>query len=166
MGALVTLVLLSLSLGAGPNPFVTQAKDLYGKMEFEKCLKRINQAQQWHSTPKELLEIEIYAGLCHFNLGQKPDAEERFKQALRIDSTTDLPPYSSPRAVEFFWKLKKSMKPTPQPMPDQDLPGDEPKKEARTEPVPEPRKEPRVEVPPPEPRRAHGRGRRRGATKK
>jgi hypothetical protein len=95
----------------GPNPFLVQARDLYSKLEFEKCLKRVSQAQQWRSSPKELLEIELYAGLCHFNLGQKPDAEERFKTALRIDPAAELPPYTTPRAVEIFNKLKRSMKP-------------------------------------------------------
>jgi tetratricopeptide (TPR) repeat protein len=100
---------------SGPNPFLVQAKDLYGKLEFEKCLKRVGQAQQWRSNPKELLDIELYAGLCHFNLGQKPDAEERFKTALRIDPAAELPPYTTPRAVELFARVKKSLKPVAPP---------------------------------------------------
>jgi outer membrane biosynthesis protein TonB len=119
MSALTAIAVSLVVLGAdkvpeppsGPNPFLTQAKDLYGKLEFEKCLKRVAQAQQWRSSPKELLEIELYAGLCHFNLGQKPDAEERFKTALRIDPGAELPPYTTPLAVTLFSKLKKSMKP-------------------------------------------------------
>lgn len=146
---------------SGPNPFVAQAKDLYAKLEFEKCLKRIAQASQWRSSPKELLEIELYAGLCHFNLGQKADAEERFKQAVRIDPSAELPPYTSPRAVELFAKLKKTMKPKvePPPKPPEDIPGlveappeakgdarPEPKAEARTEQRAEPRVEPRPDA--------------------
>ena len=120
--ALIALAASLVVLGAdkvpeapsGPNPFVVQAKDLYSKLEYEKCLKRIAQAQQWRSSPKELLEIELYAGLCHFNLGQKDDAEERFKTALRIDPNAELPPYTSPVAVNVFAKLKKAAKPAPE----------------------------------------------------
>lgn len=129
---------------SGPNPFVVQAKDLYSKLEFEKCLKRIAQAQQWRSSPRELLEIELYAGLCHFNLGQKPDAEERFKTALRIDPTAELPPYTTPRAVELFNKIKKSLKPPPEkekPVAEREVPDiiESPpeEKEKRPEPRPE-----------------------------
>lgn len=149
---------------SGPNPFVAQAKDLYAKLEFEKCLKRIAQASQWRSSPRELLEIELYAGLCHFNLGQKADAEERFKQAVRIDPAAELPPYTSPRAVELFAKLRKTMKPKvePPPKPPEDIPGlveapPEAKGDARPEQKAEPRAEPRPEVAEPRPERRESR---------
>lgn len=138
---------------SGPNPFVVQAKDLYSKLEFEKCLKRIAQAQQWRSTPKELLEIELFAGLCHFNLGQKPDAEERFKTALRIDPSAELPPYTTPRAVELFTKVKRSLRPAAEkekPVADREVPDliESPPEEK------EKRPEPRPEVPTTRPQRA------------
>lgn len=106
----------------GPNPFLAQARENYEKLDYELCLKRIAQAPQWKSTPKELVEIELYAGLCHYNLNQRAQAEERFRLALRIDEGAELPPYTSPRAVDFFLSVKKKLQPVAPPMPDEDLP--------------------------------------------
>jgi len=99
----------------GPNPFLAQAKELYQKLEFEKCLQRLGQAPQWRSSPTELLEIELFAGMCSYNLNQLPQAEERFRLALRISPAAELPPYTSPKLMDFFRRIKKSMpKPPPQ----------------------------------------------------
>ncbi len=93
----------------GPNPFLAQAKELYQKLDFEKCLQRLGQAPQWRSSPKELLEIELYAGMCAYNLNQLPQAEEHFRLALRIAPAAELPPYTSPKLVDFFRRTKRSM---------------------------------------------------------
>lgn len=93
----------------GPNPFLAQAKENYRNLEFERCLQRLQQAPQWRSSPQELLDIELYAGMCSYNLNQLPVAEEHFRLALRIQPTAELPAYTSPKLVDFFKRIKKTM---------------------------------------------------------
>ncbi len=134
-------LLLALVLTAGPNPFLAEALEHEGNLDFERCVERLKQAStQWKSTPDELREIELHAGLCKFNLGQKKPAAEHFRTALRIDEGAELPPYTSPKAVEFFFEVKRALTAPPPPMPqsdlpDADFPGDAPKK-PKLEPAP------------------------------
>lgn len=132
----MTALVISLLLGAQPNPFLAQAKELYEGLDFEKCVARLEQAtSQWQSSKDELREIEIYSGLCQFNLGKTKTAAEHFRTALRIDEATDLPPYSSPKAVDLFLKVKRSLQAPPEPLPEDDFPPDAPKK-PKLEPTP------------------------------
>ena len=128
---------------AGKNPFLRQAKELYEKLDFEKCLQRLQQAPQWKSAPAELLEIELYAGMCHYNLNQRPDAEERFRLALRINPDAELPPYTSPKLVDFFLAVKRKLKPLKEPKEPPPI------KEPQQVKEPPPPKEPPVKEPPP-----------------
>ena len=134
-------LLLALVLTVGPNPFLAEALEHEGNLDFERCVERLKQAStQWKSTPDELREIELHAGLCKFNLGKKKPAAEHFRTALRIDEGAELPPYTSPKAVEFFFEVKRSLRAAPPPMPendfpDADLPRDAPKK-TKLEPAP------------------------------
>lgn len=105
--AVVFLLATSALAQEGPNPFLTQAKLLFKNLEFEKCVARLELAPQWKSTPEELLEIELYAGLCLFNLGRPKDAEDRFQVALQIDYHAQLPPYTSPKIVEMFRRVRR-----------------------------------------------------------
>jgi hypothetical protein len=111
-----------------PNPYLAQAKELYEQLDFEKCMQRIRQAGQWKgSNVHELRDVELYGALCAFNLGQKAEAAERFKQALRIDEDLELPEFASPKALRLFLYVKRKLRqPSVPPMPDEDLPPDTP----------------------------------------
>lgn len=86
-----------------PNPFLAQAKVFYEGLDFEKCLKRLAQASRWkNSTRAEQVDIELYTGLCAFNLGDEAEARRSFSVALELDPKVALPPYTSPRLVAFF----------------------------------------------------------------
>jgi hypothetical protein len=123
----VTALVVLLLLGAQPNPFLAQAKELYEGLDFEKCVARLEQAtSQWQSSKGELREIELYSGLCQFNLGKPKAAAEHFRTALRIDEATDLPPYSSPKAVALFLEVKRALQAPPAPLPEDDFPPDAP----------------------------------------
>jgi hypothetical protein len=134
-------LLVAALLAAGPNPFLAQALEHEQNLEYEKCVERLQQAAtQWKSTPDELREIELHAGLCRFNLGQKKPAADHFRTALRIDENAALPPYTSPKAVELFLEVKKSLRAPPPPLPDRDLPdADFPKDDTPVKPRLEPR---------------------------
>ncbi len=120
-------LLLTMLLAAGGNPFLQEAKVHLQSLAFERCLERLTQAStQWKSTPDELRDIELTAGLCHFNLGHRKLAAEHFRTALRIDEGSDLPPYTSPKAVDLFLAVKKALRAPTEPMPDEDLPADAP----------------------------------------
>ena len=127
-------LVLSLTL-AGPlldpetaNPFLAQAKELYEALDYEKCMQRIKQANAWKgSSTQDLRDVELYGGLCALNLGQRAEAAERFKLALRIDEDLELPEFASPKAVKLFVYVKRKFRqPTVPPMPDEDLPADAP----------------------------------------
>jgi hypothetical protein len=123
----MSALLLSMLLTAGGNPFLQEAKVHLQSLAFERCLERLTQAStQWKSTPDELREIELTLGLCHFNLGHRKQAAEHFRTALRIDEASDLPPYTSPKAVDLFLAVKKALRAPTEPMPDEDLPADAP----------------------------------------
>lgn len=111
-----------------PNPFLAQAKELYEQLDFEKCMQRIKQAGGWKgSSVHDQRDVELYGALCAFNLGQKAEAAERFRLALRIDEDLELPEFASPKAVKLFLYVKRKLRqPAVPPMPDEDLPADAP----------------------------------------
>ncbi|MGV3625057.1 MAG: hypothetical protein ACO1OB_29830 [Archangium sp.] len=122
------IALTMLLLSATPNPFLEEARVLEQNLDFEGCVARLKQAStQWKSTPEELRDIEVHAGLCTFNLGKTKQAEGHFRMALRLDENTSLPPYTSPKAVELFTAVKRSL--PPRPFVDSDLTDDTPLKE-------------------------------------
>ncbi|MDC0711023.1 hypothetical protein POL68_21305 [Stigmatella sp. ncwal1] len=96
-----------------PNPFLVQAKVHYQGLEYEKCLRRLEQAARWKlkSTRAEQVDIELYSGLCAFNLGNEEEARKSFSVALELDPKVELPPYSSPRLVAFFDALAQRTTP-------------------------------------------------------
>jgi hypothetical protein len=140
----VIALALSLALAAStPNPYLEEAKALYGALDFERCLERLSLAsKKWSSTPKEQFEIEVYAGLARFNLGQVPKATQHFRVAQRIDPEGELPAYSSPKAVDLWNQVKQSLDESTTPFAETDLPEDAPKKAELTPP-------PKVEEPSP-----------------
>ncbi len=127
MSALLLAVVLA------SNPFLEQAKEDFRALDYERCLKRVDQASRNASRDqKELSAIEVYRGLCSFSLGDDAGAASAFKLALRVDEGADLPAFVSPRAVELFQKARLSLRaPTP-PFPDSDLPADAPLEAALT----------------------------------
>ncbi|MFT3709835.1 MAG: hypothetical protein QM817_19570 [Archangium sp.] len=112
----LTLVVVS------ANPFLAEGLEHEKNLDFERCVQRLKQAStQWKNEPAELRDIELHWGLCAFNLGDKKGALEHFRMALRVDEATELPAYTSPKAVELFLAVKRSLQAAAPPMPDEDL---------------------------------------------
>jgi len=130
-------VALALALAAAaPNPYLAEAKSLYDALDFERCLARLELAsKKWTSTPKELFEIEVYSGLARLNLGQGKKATRHFRLAQRIDPAGELPPYTSPKAVDLWLEVKKSLDEPTGTFTDTDLPEDAPTKPELTPPL-------------------------------
>lgn len=88
------------------NVYLAQAKVYYQGLEFEKCLARLDQASRLPDNSRDTLaEVELYNGLCSFNLGKRDDAVENFKLALQFNPDVSLPPGTSPRIVDTFEPL-------------------------------------------------------------
>lgn len=87
-----------------PNPFLAQARVFYQGGEFEKCLRRLKQAQSVRapSTPAEAAEIALYFGLCEINLGREDVARGHFEAAVAADPSVALPPFTSPKVKLVF----------------------------------------------------------------
>ncbi len=84
------------------NPYLSQAKVYYQGLEYEKCLQRLDKAANWKSAKSELAEIEIYNGMCKFNLGRRDDVADHFTLALQIDPEAKLPAFTSPKLVQIW----------------------------------------------------------------
>jgi hypothetical protein len=127
-----TLVYIACLLGAAPapNPFLKQAKDHYDQFQFGDCLQRMAQARQWPSSPSELVEMELYAGLCHASSGATQDASRHFRLARAADPDVKLPPYTSPKIAELFEKSRPVLAP--------DVPNDAPLLDPKPAPRPLP----------------------------
>ncbi|MFN0062629.1 MAG: hypothetical protein ACKVPX_08935 [Myxococcaceae bacterium] len=107
--ACFVLGLLPLLASAAPNPYLAQARVLYVGLEYERCVERLQQAAQWDSTAQERVDIELYSGLCKFDLRQKPQAAEHFRLALTLDPHVRLPDNSSPPLRVFFDDILQRM---------------------------------------------------------
>jgi hypothetical protein len=78
------------------------AKIFYQELAFPRCLQQLERAGANATDPRTLSEIELYFGLCRFNLGEVARAEEHFVIALRLDPAIALPPLTSPKIERAF----------------------------------------------------------------
>lgn len=99
---------------AAANPYLPEARAFYQGRDYEKCIRRLDQASRWDgNSSSELNQIELYAGLCHYQLGDTQEAAEHFQLALQLDEATALPPRSSRRVVGFFKSISARVKRKP-----------------------------------------------------
>ncbi|MBL8923041.1 MAG: hypothetical protein JNJ54_29600 [Myxococcaceae bacterium] len=91
---------------AGPNPFLAEARVHFQAQEFQRCLKRLDQAASWASTTREEAEVSLYRGLCRFGVGDEREAAGDFAHALRIDPAVTLPAWTSPRIQAAFDEVR------------------------------------------------------------
>lgn len=86
------------------NPYLAKAKVFYEGLEYEKCVQRLEQAARWPGvTTAQSAEIELFSGICKFNLAQPDeDVREHFRLALTINPRLALPSLVSPRLEQLF----------------------------------------------------------------
>jgi hypothetical protein len=104
--ALCGLLLATTAAADARNPYLLQAKVFYQGLDFEKCLKRLDQAGKWENSTEQLADIELYVGLCQLALGKEKDAIEHFELALTIDDQLPLPPLQGPKVTALFEKVR------------------------------------------------------------
>jgi hypothetical protein len=91
----------------GTNPYLNQAKVFQQQLDWEKCLRRLEQASRWNAnTSAQLAEIELYAGLCEAGLGHETEAYEHFELGFQLDPALELPPQLGPKISALFQKAK------------------------------------------------------------
>lgn len=99
-----------------PNPFLAQAKVFFQGGEYEQCVRRLNQATSLKNPLSEVVEIELYAGLCKAYLGNEEGAAMHFEAALQLAPQTKLPPFTSPKVVARFEEIAKKVRPPAPPV--------------------------------------------------
>jgi hypothetical protein len=102
--------------GGGKNVYLEQARVLYEGLEYERALQRLGQAALWRgNSHQDQVDIELYSGLCEYNLGHKEQADDRFQMALRLDREAHLPRGISPRISRAFARVKAQLPTTVEP---------------------------------------------------
>ncbi|MBX7102030.1 MAG: hypothetical protein K1X89_30225, partial [Myxococcaceae bacterium] len=98
---------------AAPNPHLRAAKIFYDEFQFSRCVQQLAQAGAAPATEVELVEIEVYGGLCRYSLGDFKGADEHFRLALKLDPRAALPPMTSPKLSERFEAERARLGPVP-----------------------------------------------------
>lgn len=106
--AVVVLVL------SAPPAGLDEAKKLHDAFQFDACIKVLERAPGQKLSQRERAEVELYFGLCRFNLGQDKRAESHFELALRLQSDLELPAMTSPKIEAVWGRIKKELLGTPQ----------------------------------------------------
>jgi hypothetical protein len=89
---------------ATPNPYLAQAIAQLAALDERAALETLAKAEAWaKDAPMELAKVELYVGLAHAGLNQKPAAEDAFRQALLLDPAVMLPKDCSP-VVWSWWR--------------------------------------------------------------
>ncbi len=91
---------------------IKKVVELYDNMDYEKCLKEINQLEQYKFSMKkeELLELYKYKAFIYILSDRKALAENVIKEIYDIDPDYTLSPSVSPKLREPFAKVKKGLK--------------------------------------------------------
>jgi tetratricopeptide (TPR) repeat protein len=120
MSAIVLAASLLFSAApASPNPYLAQARVLYQGLEYEKALLKLKKAEETKGLPDaERVEVLIYSGLCHYQIGEEPAARAAFRAALKVDVKAQLPPLTSPKIAAVFDEEVAAVAPKAAPPPE------------------------------------------------
>jgi hypothetical protein len=101
---MIWVVVLAAQASSGElNPYLSQAKVFHQGLEYEKCLQRLDQAERWNNAPAQLAEIELYRGVCKFELSAPvSEVKEHFRLALSLDIKVQPPAMMSDRLAALF----------------------------------------------------------------
>ena len=107
---LAAVLLCAATAGAAvTNPYLREGQQLYDEFEFHRCVDRLLQAQRLETAPAELAQIEMYLGLCRYNLGQVVPATQHLRLALRLAPDLALPPMTSPKLVQLLASVRSEL---------------------------------------------------------
>jgi tetratricopeptide (TPR) repeat protein len=97
------------------NDEINRGIKLFNDLEYQKSIEQLKRAlgKQQNLTKQELTETDKYLAFDYLVLGNEAEAERYVKELLKLDPWFELDPMSSPRFLDFFAKVKKSMPPPP-----------------------------------------------------
>lgn len=110
---LACAVCASPGIAVAATDSLSQGRIFYEEFEYKQCLVALDRAMGEQPSAEDTVWIQIYAGLCHYHLGQLEHAESAFRIALRMDAGARLPPLSSPKIQRFFNEIAKDLPPPP-----------------------------------------------------
>ena len=97
------------------NEDINRGIKLFNDLEYQKSIEQLKRAlgKQQNLTKQELTEAYKFLAFDYIVLGNEAEAERHVKELLKLDPWFELDPMSSPRFLDFFAKVKKSMPPPP-----------------------------------------------------
>ncbi|MGC9044246.1 MAG: hypothetical protein ACP5KG_10365 [Myxococcota bacterium] len=110
---LLLLIIFTTSLYAEEySAKIKRVIELYDSMEYEKCLKEINQLEgyKYNMKKEELVELYKYKAFIYILSDRKALADGVIKEIYEIDPDFTLSPSVSPKLREPFAKIKKDLK--------------------------------------------------------
>jgi tetratricopeptide (TPR) repeat protein len=114
---IATLLLGSAGLARAQtdNDEINKGIKLFNDLDYQKSIEALKSAlgKQQNLTKQELTEAHKYLAFDYLVLGNEGEAERMVKELLKLDPWFELDPMSSPRFLDFFAKVKKSMPPPP-----------------------------------------------------
>jgi tetratricopeptide (TPR) repeat protein len=102
------VALIACMAGAAPpsgadNPYLVQGRVLYQGMKYEQALARLEKALTWNrTTTAEIAEVQLFVGMCRFQLGDSEAARRAFRIAVSLDANVTPPSFTSPKILEVF----------------------------------------------------------------
>ena len=108
MSSLIAALSALVIAASGPNPFLAEAKVHWAALDYDACLRRLEQGESWPSPPAEAAELHIYAGLCRFGLSDVDGAFLAFQHAATLDPNVTLPLYTSPKVRAVFLRASEA----------------------------------------------------------
>jgi len=108
--ALLSLMTLGTSgvLHAAPRPksLLSRVTKAYGALDYEQCVSLLEKAPASRRSLGDEARLQMYWGLCAYNLGDRDNAVQHFQAALSLDPKLTLPALTSPRIAQLFESLR------------------------------------------------------------
>ena len=94
---------------------INRGVKLFNDLEYQKSIEVLNGVlrKQQNLTKQELVETYKFLAFDYLVLGNEGEADRMVKELLKLDPWFELDPMASPRFLDFFAKVKKSMPPPP-----------------------------------------------------
>ncbi|NIR48009.1 MAG: hypothetical protein GWN62_07305 [Aliifodinibius sp.] len=110
LNLLCLLCFFTITFAQSPFSQITQLKQYYESVEFEKTISTGKQLlnRDTQLTPEVIATIHRYLALSYYHTGKLDSSQAHFLSLLSIQPSTELDPVTtSPKIIEFFNEIKK-----------------------------------------------------------